>query len=123
MTIRNIFKLHILIIVCLMVSSQFALAAGIKERMKQRLPVIADLKAKGVIGEDNKGYLGFVTGERAQEAVIAADNKDRKMIYSHFAKQQNTSLEVVEKVQAKRKAERAKPGEFFQNLDGSWQKK
>lgn len=123
MTIRNIFKLHILIIVCLVVSSQLALAGGIKERMKQRLPVIADLKAKGIIGEDNKGYLGFVTGARAQEAVIAADNKDRKMIYSHFAKQQNTSLEVVEKVQAKRKAERAKPGEFFQNPDGSWQKK
>ena len=123
MTIRNIFKLHILIIVCLMVSSQFALAAGIKERMKQRLPVIADLKAKGIIGEDNKGYLGFVTGVRAQEGVIAADNKDRKMIYTHFAKQQNTSLEVVEKVQAKRKAERAKPGEFFQNPDGSWHKK
>ena len=123
MTIRNIFKLHILIIVCLVVSSQLALAAGIKERMKQRLPVIADLKAKGIIGEDNKGYLGFVTGARAQEAVIAADNKDRKMIYTHFAKQQNTSLEVVEKVQAKRKAERAKPGEFFQNPDGSWHKK
>ncbi|MBW2655332.1 MAG: YdbL family protein [Deltaproteobacteria bacterium] len=123
MTIRNIFKLHILIIVCLVVSSQLALAAGIKERMKQRLPVIADLKAKGIIGEDNKGYLGFITDTRAQEGVIAADNKDRKMIYTHFAKQQNTSLEVVEKVQAKRKAERAKPGEFFQNPDGSWHKK
>lgn len=123
MNMRNVLKISVLLMVCLMVSSQFALAAGIKERMKQRLPAIADLKAKGIIGEDNRGYLGFVTGARALEDVIAAENKDRKAIYSHFAKQQNTTLAVVEKIQAKRKAERVRPGEFFQNPDGSWHKK
>ncbi|MBU8910321.1 MAG: YdbL family protein [Desulfobacterales bacterium] len=123
MNMRNIFKIHILIIVCLVISSQVAFGAGIKERMKQRLPVIADLKAKGIIGENNRGYLGFVTAARAKEGVVAAENKDRKMIYTHFAKQQNTTPDVVEKVQAKRKAQRAKPGEFFQKPDGSWHKK
>ena len=29
--------------------------AGIKERMKQRLPVIVELKAKGIVGENNQG--------------------------------------------------------------------
>ncbi|MDA3791623.1 MAG: YdbL family protein [Desulfobacula sp.] len=123
MNIRKIFKIHVLLILCLIVSSQFALAAGIKDRMKQRLPVIADLKAKGIIGEDNSGYLGFVTGAKAQEEVVAAENNDRKTVYSHFAKQQNTTINIVEKVQAKRKAERTKPGEFFQKPDGSWHKK
>ena len=123
MNIRKIFKMHVLLFICLIVSSQFVFAAGIKERMKQRLPAIADLKAKGIIGENNKGYLGFVTGARAKEGVVAAENKDRKAIYTHFAKQQKTKLAVVEKVQAKRKAQRAKPGQFFQKPDGSWHKK
>ncbi len=123
MNIRKIFKIHVLLIICLIVSSQFALADGIKDRMKQRLPVIADLKTKGIIGEDNSGYLGFVTGAKAQEEVVAAENKDRKTVYSHFAQQQNTTIDVVEKVQANRKAEKATPGEFFQNPDGSWHKK
>jgi len=123
MNIRKIFKIHILLIICLIVSSQFALADGIKDRMKERLPVIADLKAKGIIGEDNSGYLGFVTGARAQEAVVAAENVDRKTVYTYFAQQQNTTIDVVEKVQAKRKAEKTDPGEFFQNPDGSWHKK
>ena len=110
-------------IICLMVASQSALAAEIFERMRQRLPAIVDLKAKGIIGEDNSGYLGYVTHTRVQEDVIAAENKDRNAIYTHLAKKQSTTLDVVEKVQAKRKAEKASPGEFFQNPDGSWQKK
>ncbi len=121
MNIRKVVKIHVLLIICLIISSQFALADGIKDRMKQRLPVIADLKTKGIIGEDNSGYLGFVTGAKAQEEVVAAENKDRKTVYSHFAQQQNTTIDVVEKVQANRKAEKATPGEFFQNPDGSWQ--
>lgn len=123
MNIHKVFKLHVLVIFCLIVSSQFVFAAGIKERMIQRLPAIADLKTKGIIGEDNKGYLGFVTSTRAQEDVIAAENVDRKAVYTHFAKQQNTTLDLVEKVQAERKAEKAQPGEFFQNPGGAWVKK
>ncbi len=120
---HNIIKTYMLVIVCLIFTTQFVFAAGIKERMKARLPVIAGLKAKGIIGENNKGYLGFVTAAKADEAVIAAENKDRKAIYSHFAKQQNTTVDVVEKIQAKRKAEKTKPGQFYQAADGKWIKK
>ncbi|WP_300462429.1 YdbL family protein [Desulfobacula sp.] len=123
MNIRTLFKITLLLIVCLMVTAHAALADGIKERMRDRLPAIADLKAKGIIGEDNSGYLGYVTQTRVQEDVIAAENKDRNAIYAHFAKQQNTTLQLVEKIQAQRKAEKALPGEFFQHPDGSWHKK
>jgi uncharacterized protein YdbL (DUF1318 family) len=123
MNIRNMTKIFVLLIVCLIVSSQFAFAAGIKERMKQRLPAIADLKANGIVGENNKGYLGFVTGKKVQEDVVAAENKDRKAVYGYFAKQQNTTIDVVEKIQAKRKADKTKSGQFFQNDAGAWIKK
>jgi uncharacterized protein YdbL (DUF1318 family) len=123
MNVRHIFKICVLLIACMVLSSQFAGAANIKERMKQRLPVIKELKTKGIIGENNRGYLGFVGAEQAQEAVVAAENKDRKAIYTHFAKQQKTTVEFVEKVQAERKAQKAITGQFFQTQDGQWVKK
>ncbi len=97
--------------------------AGIKERMKQRLPVIVELKAKGIVGENNQGYLAFVTGQTSDNALVASENKDRKAIYAHIAKQQNTSLAVVEKRRAITLAERAVAGEFIQNTAGAWIKK
>ncbi len=121
MKLNKILKICLLLILCLFVT-QVAFG-GVKERMKERLPVIAQLKTKGIIGENNQGYLGFVSGTRENEALIAAENKDRKAVYTYFAKQQNTKLEVVEQVQGKRKAEKAKPGEFIQNAGGSWVKK
>lgn len=120
---RYILKIHVLLVICLFVLSQVALAEGIKERMLSRLPAIAELKTRGIIGEDNQGYLGFVTGTREQESLISAENSDRKEVYNHFAKQQKTTLAVVEDIQAKRKVEKAKPGEFYQNENGQWIKK
>jgi len=123
MNIRSIFKIYIFIIISLVISSQLVLAEGIKERMKKRLPAIAALKTKGIIGENNKGYLGFVTSVMEQEDVINTENIDRKKVYTYFAKQQNTTLDIVENIQAQRKAEKTDPGEFFQNPDGTWVKK
>lgn len=123
MNIRNIIKFNLIVIACLIISSQLVFAGDIKQRMKKRLPEIAELKKKGIIGENNRGYLGFVTTVRKQEQLIADENKDRKKIYSYFAKQQKTKVDVVEKIQAKRKAEKTKPGQFFQKSDGNWIKK
>jgi uncharacterized protein YdbL (DUF1318 family) len=123
MKLHRIFQLSILLIICVFVSSQIAVAGSIKQRMKQRLPVIAHLKAKGLIGENNRGYLGYVTSAKPKQDVIAAENRDRKTVYEYFAKQQNTSVELVEKIQAKRKAAKTKPGEFFQGPDGVWHRK
>lgn len=120
---RNLWKMIPLLILFLLLLSPCALADAIKDRMLQRLPAIADLKTKGIIGENNRGYLGYVTGNRILEDVIAAENADRKTVYEIFAKQQNTSLDVVETVQGARKAEKANPGEFYQNREGQWVKK
>lgn len=98
-------------------------AGGIKERMKQRLPVISSLKAEGIVGETNQGYLGFVSGNQAKADVVAAENKDRKAIYKQIAKQQGASVELVQKRRAQTLAERAKPGQYIQNAAGAWVKK
>ena len=120
---RILWKIIPLLMLFLLLLSPCALADAVKDRMLQRLPAIADLKIKGIIGEGNRGYLGYVTGNRVMEDVIAAENADRKTVYEIFAKQQNTSLDVVETVQGARKAEKTNPGEFYQNREGQWVKK
>lgn len=98
-------------------------AQGIKERMKERLPVIVELKTQGIVGENNRGYLDFVGNVKTHEALIAQENQDRKTVYAHIAKQQNTSLSVVEKNRALQLIERAAPGTYVQMPDGTWVQK
>ena len=91
--------------------------------MKQRLPAIVELKAQGLVGENNQGYLAFVTGQKSQEEIVASENADRKAIYAQIAQQQSTTLDLVEKRRAMTLAERVIPGEYIQKADGSWMKK
>ena len=98
-------------------------AQGIKERMKDRLPMIVELKTQGIVGENNRGYLDFVGNVKTREALIAQENQDRKIVYAHIAKQQNTSLSVVEKNRALQLIERAAPGTYVQMPDGTWVQK
>jgi uncharacterized protein YdbL (DUF1318 family) len=94
-------------------------ADDIKTRMKKRLPVIKELKAKGIVGEDNQGYL-FVGAKKEKADVIAAENKDRKTVYAAIAKQQGTTAELVGKRRALQIAKKAAPGEWVKNASGKW---
>lgn len=115
------------IIICLIIASFIlpagqALAQGIKERMRARLPVILALKADGVVGENNKGFL-TVLKSTDKQAVVDAENQDRRKVYSMIAKRERTSPQVVGQRVAKKKAERAKPGTMIQGPDGKWYRK
>lgn len=110
-------------IVVLLTAAGPVAAQEIKERMKERLPVIAELKKQGIVGETNRGYLAFVGTEKSHEDLIAQENQDRKAIYTRIAAQQNTSVSVVEKNRALQLAERAAPGTYVQSPDGTWVKK
>ncbi len=100
-----------------------AFADDIKARMKNRLPVIKELKAQGVVGEDNKGYLQFVGGKQAKADVVAAENKDREIVYEAIAKQQGTTAELVGKRRALQLAQKAGPGEWVQDKSAKWLQK
>ena len=100
-----------------------AFGQDIKARMKARLPTIVQLKADGVIGEDNGGFLKFVGDKKAKADVVSAENADRKKVYSAIAKQQGTTAELVGKRRALQIAKKAKPGEWIQNESGNWYRK
>ena len=101
----------------------FAGADNIKSRMKARLPVIEALKSQGIIGENNRGYLSFVGDRREKEAVVNAENKDRKTVYQALAKRENVPVERLEALRAKNLAAKADPGDWLQNAAGKWYQK
>lgn len=98
-------------------------ADGIKSRMKERLPVIENLKSKGIIGENNRGYLSFVGNKREQEAVVKAENQDRKTVYKALAKRAKVPAVEMEKLRAKNIAAKADPGDWLQDAAGNWYQK
>jgi len=108
------------VIVFVFVSVANAFAEGIKARMQDRLPAIVALKAEGIIGEDNKGYLAFVGSARKQTEIVTGENQDRRQVYAAIAKQQGTTVEKVGILRARRIAENAAPGEWLQNDQGAW---
>ncbi len=98
-------------------------ADDIKTRMKDRLPVILELKAKGIVGENNKGYLEFIGGKKEKADVVAAENEDRTTVYAAIAKQQGTTVELVGKRRALQISEKADAGDWLQDAGGNWYQK
>lgn len=111
------------LVIMMMISCLNAWAGDIKQRMKDRLPRIVELKAQGVIGETASGYLDYVTSARPDEGLIQEENADRKSVYQAIASQQGVSLDRVEKLRAQQIVDKANPGEFLKNESGAWRKK
>ena len=120
---RTLTKILAFLLIGTFVTGVSAFADDIKTRMKNRLPVIKELKAKGIVGEGNKGYLQFVGGNKAKADVVAAENKDRKTVYAAIAKQQGTTAELVGRRRAVQIAKKANPGEWVQDASGKWLQK
>jgi len=93
------------------------------ERMDNRAPEIIDLKAKGIIGENNKGYIEFVGDAREKQALVDAENADRKLVFSEIAKKNSVSIEEVGSQYARKRTENAGAGEWLQNESGEWYQK
>jgi uncharacterized protein YdbL (DUF1318 family) len=107
----------------ILLTNAYASSKSIKKRMIERLPTIRALKDKGLVGENNKGYLEFVSSKQENADVVEAENKDRKKVYEAIAKQQGTTVELVGKHRAIQLAKKAKPGEWLQDANGKWYKK
>ncbi len=101
----------------------FAGSKEIKAKMAKRLPVIEQLKTRGIVGENNQGYLQFMGAKKENAEAVNAENADRKAIYSAIAKQQGTTVKLVGQRRAAQIAQIAKKGQFIQNQNGKWQKK
>jgi len=121
---NNLKKLVGLLVIMMMVmAAGTAWAQDIKARMKDRLPQIVDLKTRGVVGENNQGYLEMLKGQTEKQDVVQAENNDRRAIYEHIAKKTGADVAVVGQRRAIQIAEKASAGEWLQDASGNWYKK
>ena len=121
---NKVYKIVIsLLLAGVLVAGTSALAESIKSRMKNRLPAIAALKDKGIVGENNRGYLQFPGSAKKNEDIVNAENADRKKVYAAIAKQQGANRGVVEKRRALQIAQKAKSGHWLQDEAGKWYQK
>lgn len=98
-------------------------AAEIKARMAQRLPAIDELKAKLVIGENNRGFVEIRQAAPGADTVVSDENRDREAVYASIAKQTGTSADAVGSARAKKIAEGSRSGVWLQDEAGKWYKK
>lgn len=104
---------------------------GVRARMAERLPVIDQMKAEGIIGENNRGLVEarITTLSAGQNHQIVAENYDRKTVYTTIAQKTSTpekpvSPEDVARARAKQIAENSKPGVWIQrDNNGEWYRK
>lgn len=95
----------------------------VKVRMEERLPQIDDLKARGVVGENNRGMMDLRGGDVEAGDAVAAENRDRGIVYTEIARQTRTSAEQVGRHRARQIAAASAPGVWLQKDDGTWYKK
>ena len=96
---------------------------AVKTRMTQRLSKLDELKAKGLLGENNHGFVELRGHDTAAGDVMAGENRDRGEVYAALAKQTGGTAEQVGKARAKQLAASSAAGVWLQREDGTWYKK
>jgi uncharacterized protein YdbL (DUF1318 family) len=96
---------------------------AVKSRMEQRLPLLDQLKSKGVVGENNRGLVVLRGGDVDAGDAVAAENRDRGLVYAEVAKQTGTSVEQVGHFRARKIAAASAKGVWLQKDDGTWHQK
>ncbi|MEK7793401.1 MAG: DUF1318 domain-containing protein [Candidatus Hydrogenedentota bacterium] len=100
----------------------------IADAMRARNADVEKAKKTGAVGENNRGFLELKKSEllsgseevNSVQRLIAADNEDRKALYQEIArlnKANNVDVSTLESVYAKKRRERAQPGELVQLPD------
>jgi len=98
-------------------------AGQIRQRMAQRLSQVDELKAKGAVGENNRGLLEVRDGGGNAASVVADENRDREAVYALIAKETGSNADAVGRARAKQIAAASKTGVWVQDESGTWKKK
>ncbi len=120
---RNKITAVLLSVLISLLFTSSAPAQSIKQRMKSRQPALTQLKARGIIGENNTGYLQYMGENREQLQLVEAENRDRKTVYAKIAAQQGANVIVVGKRRAAKISQISPPGTWLQTPAGEWYKR
>lgn len=99
-------------------------AGAVKARMEQRVGAIDALKDRGVVGENNRGYLEARGAAGAEDQkVISDENSDRRAAYAFIAQQTGADADSVGRRRAQQIAGASKRGVWIQDPSGEWRQK
>jgi len=90
------------------------------QRRKDRRDELILLEQQSVIGENKSGMLVLKNAAAGAEALVKAENADRRMIYQAVADKNGSSVDDVAKLYAKRLQNDAPSGTPIET-DGGWQ--
>lgn len=113
------------ILISLFISSSIYAANinQIKAAMKARIPELTRLKLKGVVGEDNRGFLSFRGPSREGADIVDAENRDRQVVYRAIAAKTGATPQDVGMRRAKKIAQIEPHGVWIQGPGGNWYRK
>ena len=95
---------------------------------KSRSHELQALKTKGLIGENNKGFIEVLKPslQSKGKSLVEAENHDRKFIYDTVVTQNHLGTKGLARVEedfAKTHRDRAKKMDFIQTASGEWVQK
>ena len=98
--------------------------ASAKERIDARQAAVAALKDRGMLGENNRGFVeARGTLSRPEAEMAAAENADRGILYAFVAKKTGETPELAGRARAKQIAQNSKAGVWLQDESGQWHRK
>lgn len=118
---RNIAFFFICLLLCLVTVGQDI--DTLKRNIEKRMPAIIEYKYKGIIGENNKGFLELLKADPNAEAIVKADNADRVIIFNKIAEAEHTTAELVGKQRIKQISKTTSFGFWLQDDNGKWYQK
>ncbi|MEO8812895.1 MAG: DUF1318 domain-containing protein [Caulobacteraceae bacterium] len=102
-----------------------AIAQGASGSLASAKAVVDAAKARGVVGEQGNGFLGFVTtsGDAELKASVAAINGGRAEAYRSVAARTEVSEVAAAQAAAQQIIARLPPGAYYRPTDGGWTRK
>ena len=86
---------------------------------------IGDAKSQGLVGEANTGYLAAVKAPASADVrqLITTVNAKRKAQFERTAKKTGTTVPQVANRFYELAVQKTRPGHYYQDKNGRWQKK
>ncbi len=120
---KSILSVFILFATLLVITTTFATASPVLDRMKARLPQLTELKNNDVIGENNQGYLEYLNGKSGEEKLVNSENADRKVVYKGIGRKKKVDAVLVGQRRAIQLSQQGIKGHWYQNKAGKWSQK
>lgn len=110
---------------CALTVTAFAeTGADLQRRMAQRLPALDALKARELVGENNRGFVETRgAADAAARSLVSDENRDREQVYALIARETGATADSVARARAKQIAANSRSGVWVQDERGQWAKK